>query len=68
MGTLTGINMGMLGRNHLVEGLVVFASAILVGRLAEWGLCTGAKRLGRWAHAEIGEEIFEMAARPLSYP
>lgn len=65
MGIITAVTIGVFARNHLIEALALFVSAIIVARLAEWGLRVGASRLGHLAHAELGEEIFVMTARPV---
>jgi len=67
MGHLIGIDIRGLSHNLFIESLAVFIFSIIAAKLAEWGLRAGATRLGQWAHAELGKQIIEMAAQPLSF-
>ncbi len=64
---IIGIDIRGLSHNPFIEALAVFTFSIIAAKLAEWGLRVGATRLGQWTHAELGEQVIEMAAQPVSF-
>ncbi len=50
------------GNRHLLAFLVVLC-AVIAAKFAEWALRLAAAKIGRQAHAELGEKVTDIAAR-----